>query len=102
MSIDLSAIAISEPQYGRLHQLAASSKICSWQSVTPIASTGMGPRPVRTSLECTPIVGFAMFAPAFLSSSAAPSGTDGSSADRDENDEALDDRRYERRHMVEN
>ena len=64
MSSALSAIAISEPQHGRFHQLEASSKICSCMSVTPIASTGMGPSTVRTSPECTPIVGFAMFAPA--------------------------------------
>jgi len=38
MSSALSAIAISEPQHGRFHQLEASSKICSCNSVTPIAS----------------------------------------------------------------
>ena len=66
MSSALSAIAISEPQHGRFHQLAASSRICSCISVTPIASTGIGPSTVRTRPECTPIVGFAMFVPSFL------------------------------------
>src|ERR1700722_15248412 len=98
----LSAIAISEPQHGRFHQLEASSKICSCNSVTPIASTGMGPSTVRTSPECTPIVGFVMFAPP---SSARPSpGAEQAEVqpDRDENDEPLDDRRYKRRHVIEN
>src|ERR1700723_1816259 len=101
MSSALSAIAISEPQHGRFHQLEASSKTCSCNSVTPIASTGMGPSTVRTSPECTPIVGFAMFSP---SSSARPSSCAEQpeiEPNRDQNDEALNDRRYERRHMVE-
>src|ERR1700744_4380607 len=101
MSSALSAIAISEPQHGRFHQLEASSRICSCISVTPIVSTGTGPSTVRTSPECTPIVGFAMV---FPSSSACPSSCAKQAEvkpDRDQNDEALDDRRYERRHMVE-
>src|ERR1700722_1855280 len=101
MSSALSAIAISDPQHGRFHQLEASSKICSCKCVTPIASTGMGPSTVRTSPECTPIVGFAMFAPP--SSVGLSPGPEQAEVEpnRDKNNEALNDRRYERRHMVE-
>ena len=80
MSSALSAIAISEPQHGRFHQLEASSKICSCISVTPIAPTGDGAKHGSDKSQMYADRGFAMFAPAFLSSFVAPYGTGGSSA----------------------
>ena len=81
MSSGLSAMAISEPQQGRFHQLEASSRICSCISVTPIASTGIGPSTVRTmpGLNADPRLRHVAPLP-FFSRSVALSGTGGSSA----------------------